>query len=187
MAKARTIPLPRMPKLPSPPAGQTGLSVWPRLPKLPHPPQFGKGPRSIGPAISAIPSEWPAAPPDFQGTRPEWLVYWALTKLGLTPQIDFTFQSSQMGPRWQAGSSVVDFLIVNRVRPLCLRAQGMWWHYEAGSPKQAKDILQRQELEESGIEVVDVDEDDILRDPLFYTQRALDGVDLSTAKYREVG
>lgn len=187
MARTKTIPLPRMPKLPSPPAGITGLSVWPRLPKLPHPPQFGKGPRSIGPALSAIPSEWPAAPPDFQGTRPEWLVYWALTKLGLVPQIDFTFQSSQMGPRWQAGSSVVDFLIVNRVRPLSIRVQGNYFHYSMGSDKIEKDILQRQELEQSGIEVVDVDEDDAVRQPLFYTQRALDGVDLSTAKMREVG
>lgn len=177
----KALRLPPLPKLPKPPKPSRPFTVKPVLPKISKPPVIGKGPRST---IAAQVTQWdnlPALPPGFVGTYPEFLVYWALTKLGYQPDLDFTFQSSQLGVRWEAGAAVVDFLISNRTPPLVIRVQGMYWHYEQGTDKQALDLIQKQELELHGLEVVDVDEDDIVRNPIYYVQQALAGIDLSQA------
>jgi very-short-patch-repair endonuclease len=152
-----------------------------RMPRLPKPPTFQKGPKSVLPALLKPKSDWPEPPPGLMATKPEWLMYWALTKLGLTPDEDFTFQSSRMGPRYVAGSAIVDFLIVSRLPQLVIRVQGEFWHYQQGSERKAVDDIQRQELEGSGLRVVDVDEDDILRDPIYYANLALKEIDVSKA------
>jgi len=130
-------------------------------------------------ALVKTESQYPPIPDNFVGTLPEWLVYWVLLQLGYRDGEDFTFQSSMMGVRYEAGAAVVDFLIISRVPQLCIRIQGIYWHYLMGAEKIRKDITQRQELETRGFEVVDLDEDDILRDPFYYTKRALEGIDLS--------
>ncbi len=150
-----------------------------RLPKLPRLPVFRLGPKSTHIAMRTEAGQYPPMPVGMVATLPEWLVYWALTKLGYLPDEDFTFQSSQLGPRYERGAAIIDFLVRKRWPPLCIRVQGEYWHYEMGTERQVRDVLQKAELEMNGLEVVDVDEDDVKRNPIYYVKQALLGIDES--------
>ncbi len=114
---------------------------------------------------------------DWLGTIPEYSVYWALVRLGYIPDVDFIYQSSQLGGRLDKGGAVIDFEIFEP--HIALNIQSFYWHY--GRPNAiASDLLQRQALEGMGIRVVYIDEDDAIRAPLYYTQQALLGNDFST-------
>ena len=117
----------------------------------------------------ALPSNWP-------GTTPEYLVYRALEGLGYKEVDDFDYQSSQQGGRAERGGSVLDFYIPEL--NLGLNIQSEYWHY--GRPEQVRrDQLQRESLEASGIRIVYLDENDILRNAKFYVEAALRGEDYS--------
>lgn len=172
-------------KIPAPPKMPV-IPVRPKPPRPPGPAIFKRGPRGVMPSLKTEDWNLPAPPEGFVGTAPEWAVYWALTKLGYRDGEDFTFQSSQLGVRYEAGAAIVDFLIYARQPLLVIRVQGEYWHYEQGGSRMAVDLFQRQELESKGFEVVDVDEDMVLRDPLFYVRAALEGIEHSRAATRGI-
>lgn len=107
-------------------------------------------------------------PADFVGSLAEWAVWWALTQLGE----EFQFQDPIGGGRQQLGGLVADFFILSRF--LIIRVQGIYFHYERGPLTISYDQLQKEQLESKGYFVVDIDEDDALREPLYYVKEALE-------------
>lgn len=104
------------------------------------------------------------------GSIPEWQVYSALLKLGYKDR--FTYQSSQLGGRQSRGGAVIDFLIPEL--NLGINVQSKYFHYST-TRKQVANIMQKAQLEGQGIRMVFVNEDDVLRDAVFYVQEALEG------------
>lgn len=112
------------------------------------------------------------APEFWLGTIPEYLVYQALTRLG----VEFDYQSRQMGGRQERGGAVLDFYIPDY--NLGINVASIYWHY--GRPEQvANDQLQREALEAQGIRIIYIDEADVLRNAFWYVQEALKGIDHS--------
>jgi hypothetical protein len=150
-------------------------------PSLPKPksvrPSVSRGPKALQPALRPAIEDADRPPPPpiwFPGFATEWYCYWALQKLGAV----FDYQSPLLGGRLEKGGAVVDFVVYSPVE-VAIRIQGTYWHYQLGSQKIAYDRLQRAALEASGLRVIDIDEEDILRDPLFYVREALRGVEHS--------
>lgn len=111
---------------------------------------------------------YPEPPEDFIGSRPEWAVHWALTRLGVM----FNFQTSFMGGRLFKGGAIVDFEIPDL--GLVINVQGNYWHY-GNSAKIASDKAQRIALEGQGLRVIWIQEEDALNNPLFFVRDALRG------------
>lgn len=117
-------------------------------------------------------------PPDWPGTRPEWAVWWALTVLGLEPDVDFQYRARL--PELEARRyGEVDFLIWHA--GVAIEIQGEFWHYGVGRDRQAADALRRALVESAGLRLVAIDEGDALADPIYYTREALEGRDHSQA------
>ncbi len=114
----------------------------------------------------------PALSVDWEGTAPEYLVFMALTRL----KVDFEYQSSKLGGRQDRGGAVLDFFIPELL--LGINIAGKYWHYERPGIM-ASDQLQREALEAQGIRVVYIDEEDVMRNALYYVQEALIGNDHS--------
>ena len=66
--------------------------------------------------------------------------------------VDYEFQSSLLGGRFELGGSIVDFLFSERA--LAWRVQGGYWH--RGVEKEGSDAIQRELLESQGWIVVDI-------------------------------
>ncbi len=107
-------------------------------------------------------------PPDWPGSKPEYYANWALTKL----KIDFVYQYSEAGGRIVGGGIVADFFVESL--NLIINIQSLYWH--SGVEKMASDRMQRAFLEGMGRTVVWIDEEHILKDPLFYIKEALKGI-----------
>ena len=127
--------------------------------------------RLLNPAKELKP--WEKQPEWFTGSLAEWAIYWALTRLG----VELVFQADMLGGRNIRGGAVADFYIPDR--QLIIRVQGVFWHYERGAEIRAADELQKQALMGEVYTVIDIDEDDAMRDPLYYTKEALEGRDHS--------
>jgi len=111
-------------------------------------------------------------PADFPGTRPEWAVWWALTKLGY----DFDYQSSQMGGRQERGGAILDFYLPEY--NLGINIQSLYWHY--GRPEGLRnDRLQREMMESMGIRITYIDEEDAIANPIYFVKEAIKGNDFS--------
>jgi very-short-patch-repair endonuclease len=121
---------------------------------------------------------YPEPPEDWTGTEPEWAINWALTKL----KADFDFQHNVAGGRRFVGGIVADFVVYEPTEVM-IQVQGVYWHYELGSEKQERDALQRAIVESKGWIVINIDEDDAMRDPIFYTEEALRHIDHSKTAY----
>lgn len=93
-------------------------------------------------------------PDTILATEPERIVLAWLDKRGI---VDYEFQSSQLGGRFELGGSIVDFLIPDL--SLAWRVQGGYWHQ--GVEKSATDSVQRELLESQGWTVVDIWESDL--------------------------
>ena len=117
-----------------------------------------------------MPEKLPNVPPDWKGSVPEFYIFWALQRVGLHPDIDFTYQSYEMGGRMQAGGAVVDFIIPEY--SLAINVQSIRYHY-ATSQQKTHDRFLRAMLEGYGIRVIYIDEEDALKDPIFYVKEAL--------------
>ena len=114
------------------------------------------------------------APENFVGTAPEFAVFQALNRLGFRDR--FEFQSSKFGGRAVRGGLVADFFIPSL--GLIINVQGEYWHF--GRPGQvAIDLLQRQQIVSSGLNVVYIDEDDAMQNADFFVSEALRGIDHS--------
>ena len=119
---------------------------------------------------SGSPHPYPEPPEDFTVTRPEWAIYWAHGVLKLKPNEDFIYISHIAGIQ-------VDFEEIGL--GIALNIQGLYWHYVFSGGKQKEDIVTRAQIESTGIILVNIDEDDALRDPLYYLRAALNGIDHS--------
>ena len=120
-----------------------------------------------------------AVPEGFEGSLPEFIVFSTLLRLGLRPNVDFTFQSRFFGGRTIAGGLIVDFFFTNPPG-LAINVQGEFFHLEQGAPTISRDRMARAALAGDGITLIFIDEQDILRDPEFYVRAALNYQDLST-------
>ncbi|XUX01202.1 MAG: hypothetical protein TUN42_04230 [Dehalogenimonas sp.] len=123
----------------------------------------------VNPMLPPMPSNW-------VGSYPEWAVYWALQKLGYTPGQDFTYQSAHMGGRQQFGGAIVDFEFP--ILNMAINVQSTYYHYRL-EENRLHDVEQRAIIEGMGIRMIYIDEEDALRDPIYYTQEALAGRDYS--------
>ena len=112
----------------------------------------------------------PEIPNWWMGSRPEYFAFWALLKLGYKNR--FTYQSSKMGGRLSKGGAVLDFFIPEL--SLAINIQSVYFHYASTRDRVAGE-LQRAQLESMGIRVIFIDEQDILRDPIYYVSEALAG------------
>ncbi len=104
-------------------------------------------------------------------TKPELAIYQALQRMGL----NFEFQSKMLGGRDQKGGLVGDFYLAEY--SLLINVQGEYWHSKPD--RMAQDKIQRISLESRGIRTIWIDALDALRNPKFYIQEALRGVDHS--------
>ena len=115
-------------------------------------------------------------PPWWQGTRPEWAVYWALTILGLKPGIDFEYRAHLPGGEFTKRGEV-DFLVYSHL--VAIEVQGIHWHYALGEEQLQRDALKRILVESRGFVLVAIDEDLALSSPLWVVREALAGRDHS--------
>ena len=111
-------------------------------------------------------------PQGWEGSLPEWLAYQAFERAGKVPGVDFTYQSPLQGGRMQKGGQILDFLF-NDPPDLAVNIQGVYYHYQFGIETKARDKIGREQMLGAGIQVIFIDEDDIMEDPDYYTQEAL--------------
>lgn len=106
-------------------------------------------------------------PPGFIGgsnSLSEWLFYCALEK-ELGPEgVDWTYQSSYLGGRYMRGGAVIDFVIFTPRYNIGIRIQSFYFHVSAEQEKQSSDLEQRIRLEQYGLRVIDVYEQDFIGD-----------------------
>ena len=118
---------------------------------------------------AAPPASWP-------GSKPEYYVNQALIQLGFKPGLDFTYQSALAGGRLEYGGAVLDFVIPSL--RLAINVQSVYYHY-ADPDSQRRDAMVRAIAAGQGLRLIYMDEEDVLRNPLYYTQEALAGRDHS--------
>lgn len=114
------------------------------------------------------PTGLPEVPPDWMGSKPEYLIYWALNGLGMVGK--FEYQVSTMGGRLSKGGAVLDFYIAHL--NLAINITSIYYHSRT-APQRMADALQRAQLESMGITVIFITEEQALRDPVYYTREAL--------------
>jgi hypothetical protein len=115
-------------------------------------------------------------PPNWKGSKPEWAVYDALTKLGYLSGRDFTYQASIAGGRLEYGGAILDFVIfaIN----IAINVQSTYYHY-ADPYVHRRDEMVRAMVEGMGLKLIYIDEEDALANALFYVKEALAGIDHS--------
>ncbi len=95
---------------------------------------------------------------NFPGSRPEFLCFQALRRLGLVINEDYTFQSAQFGGRTERGGLVVDFWFTNPP-DLAFSVLSEYFHYELNAS--ANDIMSRVILAASGTTLIFIDDLDL--------------------------
>lgn len=160
----------------------------PRLPGLPREPKgWGRSEATLLPrgmrGLETFRVQEPAGdPPPWWlerypgGTRPEWSVFWALLQLGYHPEEDFIVHAVLPGVG-RSFYSQVDFYFPEL--RIGIEVSGLYWHYTLGSERQERDLFRLLYFAERGIQVIFIDEDDALRDPIYYVKEALQGRDHS--------
>lgn len=113
-------------------------------------------------------------PASWEGSKPEYYVYLALIQLGYGG--DFTYQSALAGGRLEYGGAILDFVIP--ALRLAINVQSTHWHY-ADPDARRRDAMVRAVAAGQGLRLVYIDEEDVLRDPFYYTAEALAGRDHS--------
>lgn len=153
----------RLPKLKAPPAISRGPRIY----------QLDKRPESIGPPGQP--------PPGFvtpKTSATEWPVYWGLARITGYPKPEEIRSFPFVGgpPLWtyqafaDAGNeraTNVDFMVYGgfaKAKPIAIRVQTEFFHNYAPITKQFYDRIQRSNLQ-SGHEVVDIYDQDYMRDP----------------------
>lgn len=177
MATKQAIPLPKvsLPRLPGIPEEPRG---WGRTEVHVRPRGF-EGAERFAPRTPAgePPAWWKARYPT--GTEPEWAIYWGLIQNGLKPDVDFFYQVVVPG----VGSiyySNLDFFVPDR--RIGIEVQGIFWHYVLGSERQQRDITRAALFAREGIQVIYIDSDDAIANPVFYAREAIQGRDHSKLK-----
>lgn len=116
----------------------------------------------------------PLAPGWWVGTQPEWAIYWALDRLGLTPNLDYQYLVALAATRGQVGYTEADIVIW--ATKIAIFVNGEYFHYEQGGQKEAFDRVQYAVAAGLGYTVVVIDAEDANRDPLYYAREAMRGV-----------
>ena len=114
-------------------------------------------------------------PQNWEGSGPEYIAYQAFIQLGKIPGQDFTYQSPLLGGRMDKGGFVIDFMFANPPN-LGINVQGVYYHYQQfpnGVETPARDVLARASMAAQDITLVFIDDDALLRDPLYYCREAL--------------
>ena len=114
-------------------------------------------------------------PPNWEGSGPEYVAYQTFISLGKTPGEDFTYQSPLMGGRLDKGGFIIDFMFTNPP-DLGINVQGVYYHYTkypGGVESKARDVLARASLAGENIMLIFIDDDDLMRDPVYYCREAL--------------
>ena len=117
-------------------------------------------------------------PANWAGSGPEYVAYQTFIRLGREPGEDFTYQSPRMGGRMEKGGLILDFLFRNPP-DLAVNVQGSYYHYEFGVEVRARDLMARAALAGDGITLIFIDDDDLMRDPVYYCREALNYQDHS--------
>lgn len=100
----------------------------------------------------------PSAPGGVIGSDLEIKVYMWLVKRGYRPTVDFEFQSHMIGGyNRELGDAIADFLLIKE--KIIFRVQGEYWH--TGTQEQARDTIQKENLQGMGYTVVDLQEQDL--------------------------
>lgn len=115
-------------------------------------------------------------PQGWDGTRPEWAIYWGLLQLGLSEGEDFAYRPGiqSVGISYY---STLDFVVPDY--HIAIEVQGEFWHYEQGSDRIFHDMQRASLLVEQGFTLIFIDGQDALEDPEYYTREALEGKDHS--------
>ena len=111
-------------------------------------------------------------PPNWSGSIPEYVAYQTWIQLGKEPGEDFTYQSPLMGGRMEKGGIILDFVFTNPP-DLAVNIQGTYYHYEMGVEVRARDTMARAMMAGQGVSLIFIDDDDLIRDPMFYCREAL--------------
>ena len=111
-------------------------------------------------------------PAGWEGSLPEYTAYQAFVRAGKVPGTDFTYQSPLQGGRMEKGGQVLDFLFYDPP-DLAVNIQGVYYHYQFGVESLARDKIGREQMLGSGISIIFIDEDDLMADPDYYAQEAL--------------
>jgi len=106
-----------------------------------------------------------------KASKPEYVIGITLEKMG----IDFKFQTEFTGGRDIRGGFIADFLIF--VPSIIISVLGEYWHYALN--RTASDILQALGVQSIGIRTIFIDESDALKNPRYYIEEALRGIDHS--------
>ena len=118
------------------------------------------------------------APSDWPGSLPEYVAYQTFIELGLEPGQDFTYQSPLMGGRLDKGGVIIDFMF-SEPPDLAVNVQGVYYHYEFGVESKARDMMARASLAGQGITLIFIDDDDLMKDRMYYCREALNYQDHS--------
>jgi len=116
----------------------------------------------------------PNPPPTWKGTLPEWAIFWAHLQIGRKPDEDFVYLY-----KIEQAPNGIDFFELDL--NIGIEIQGLYWHYAFGAAAEVNDLERRSRIESVGIQLIMIDEDDALKDPVFYLQEALQGRDHSMA------
>lgn len=120
----------------------------------------------------------PPPPPEFSGTLPEWRFLWAHWQLGLSENDQFQYLYNAGNPEAESGKTEIDFMELDV--GIAIQIQGFYYHYVGFDGfTQSNDLEKRVALESLGYSVVAVDEEDAIKDPVFYLRAARQGRDLS--------
>ena len=122
---------------------------------------------------------YPEQPPDWRGTLPEWAIFWAHLRIGLKEDEDFQFVPRLGQVMGNVKAVQVDFMELDL--NIAIDIQGLFWHYGFSAAKQYSDSETRIRIESVGITYIAIDEDDALRDPVYYLREARQSRDHSRA------
>ena len=118
------------------------------------------------------------APSNWEGSLPEYVAYQTFIELGLDPGQDFSYQSPLMGGRLDKGGVIIDFMF-SEPPDLAVNVQGVYYHYEFGVESKARDMMARASLAGQGITLIFIDDDDLMKDRMYYCREALNYQDHS--------
>jgi very-short-patch-repair endonuclease len=155
------------------------------LPKVERKPIFGRATAGLADALRPAelvsgPPPQPETGPFARGlaTKPEWYVNWGLVRNGKKNGLDYNYRGEVKFLSSLATAAQLDFTMIDGSQ-IAIEVQGIHWHYELGFDKIAQDRVRRTELVSAGWVVIQIDEDDALRDPVYYVKEALAGRDHS--------
>lgn len=121
-----------------------------------------------GRQLPTIPQEWI----DRGGSDLEYFIWLALNRIGLREGVDFTYQVSRFGGRNTSGGVIVDFVVFFPFVGIAVQSD---FHHLLKSKQRAKDLIDQQQLELSGMRVEFIGEDDARNRPVEAVREALAG------------